>query len=280
MVQVWPIADGTLQARCSQIRRLAAPIQGWMADEAGSILYQLARFHAPNGNVAEIGSWKGRSTVWLGQAVKDRGEGVVYSVDTWKGSPTEELHRSLLRGYRENQLFEEFWENMQRTGVSGLVRPIRGESCLVYRFLPAGVTLGLLFIDGNHEYPAVLEDLRLWGSKVADGGYVVFDDVPTWAGPTRVVSEIEEGYRQVFVGYNICVLQKAPGKRRAAEHLQVVFLLDDEAFVAELYRQFLNREPDPDGLMHHVHQLRSGASKMEIAAAILSSREANFLYNY
>jgi ADP-heptose:LPS heptosyltransferase len=53
---------------------------------------------------------------------------------------------------------------------------------------------------------------------------------------------------------------------------------DDELFVAEVYRQCLGREADPDGFHHHVNLLRSGTSKTDIFRIILISNEASELY--
>jgi predicted O-methyltransferase YrrM len=70
------------------------------------------RFRAPTPIIVEFGSWKGRSTIWLASGVKDRGEGRVYAVDTWEGSPGEEAHRDLLKGFGPDQLYEEFLQHL------------------------------------------------------------------------------------------------------------------------------------------------------------------------
>jgi MMP 1-O-methyltransferase len=46
---------------------------------------------------------------------------------------------------------------------------------------------------------------------VPAGGYVVFDDVPSWPGPTRLASELPASYRRIYMGWNICVFQKLQG---------------------------------------------------------------------
>jgi len=51
--------------------------------------------------------------------------------------------------------------------------------------------IALLHIDGNHDEPAVRQDFDLWSIRLADGGWIVFDDY-TWShgdGPRKVADE-------------------------------------------------------------------------------------------
>lgn len=54
---------------------------------------------------------------------------------------------------------------------------------------------------------------------------------------------------------------------------------DGHDFVAECYRELLNREPDPGGLQHHLHLLQSGVPKVSILLGIMKSGEAIHLYH-
>lgn len=47
----------------------------------------------------------------------------------------------------------------------------------------------------------------------------------------------------------------------------------DVAFVANCYRQYLQRDPEPEGLRGWVSQLRAGATRDQIRAGIVSSDE-------
>jgi Domain of unknown function (DUF4214) len=47
----------------------------------------------------------------------------------------------------------------------------------------------------------------------------------------------------------------------------------DVAFVANCYRQYLQRDPEPEGLRGWVDQLRVGATRDQVRAGILSSDE-------
>jgi hypothetical protein len=53
---------------------------------------------------------------------------------------------------------------------------------------------------------------------------------------------------------------------------------DGPDFIAELYRELLNREADPPGFQHHAFQLARGTPKTTLMAEILKSKEAERLY--
>ncbi|MFK7694080.1 DUF4214 domain-containing protein [Paenibacillus sp. HJGM_3] len=65
---------------------------------------------------------------------------------------------------------------------------------------------------------------------------------------------------------------------RIARKLQMIFQLEGHEFVTELYREFLNREPDPGGLQDHVNLMASGMPKINIVLGIMLSQEAQNLY--
>jgi MMP 1-O-methyltransferase len=196
-----------LRERLNQLAGLIEPIQGWIAPEAGSELYRRARFEAPTPTVVEIGSWKGRSTAWLGFGLLDRGEGCVYAVDTWKGSG-ERVHQQMLADYAAGQLLEEFLQNMRGLGLAAHVCAMQGDSVAVARKWAPDTPIGLLFIDGDHDYEAVRADFEFWSPLVAPDGFIVFDDVPRWPGPLQVTCELPRWFRPAGLSTNQAAFQK------------------------------------------------------------------------
>lgn len=209
-VSVLDISDQTaLDKRLEYIRSKAQAIQGWTFDDAGVALYKFASVHSPNGIVVELGSWKGQSTLWLGYGIEDRSDGGrVYAVDTWQGSFEEEKHKKYLEGYSENQLYEEFIQNMKNNGLDQITVPIRGDTLEVARQWPLDTRIGLLHIDASHEYEEVRRDFEFWSPHVLTGGFIVFDDVPYWPGPTRLITELPKWYRQIGVTNNKMIFVK------------------------------------------------------------------------
>ncbi len=153
-----------------RVKPLIADVPGWLTDEEGEALYELAKGCSGRGVIVEIGSWKGKSTICLGLG-SQAGSGVrIFAVDP---------HAD----YR----FGDFKENVERAGIAELVTPIASLS------QPAAddfdEAIELLFVDGSHEYDLVLEDFEKWVPKVLDGGHVAFHDTTWTAGPRKVVGQ-------------------------------------------------------------------------------------------
>jgi predicted O-methyltransferase YrrM len=154
----------------AHVKPLIADIPGWLTDEEGEALYELARRCRGIGVIVEIGSWKGKSTVCLGLGSR-AGESVpVYAIDP---------HAD----YR----FGDFKTNVERAGISELVRPIASLSQAAADGFDEPIEL--LFVDGSHEYDLVLEDFEKWVPKVVDGGWVAFHDTTWTDGPRKVVGQ-------------------------------------------------------------------------------------------
>src|ERR687893_1023519 len=89
------------------IKELIEDVPGWLSDEEGEALYDLARACTGKGVIVEIGSWKGKSTVCLGLGSRAGASVPVYAVDP---------HAD----YR----FGDFKANVERAGIHDLVRPV------------------------------------------------------------------------------------------------------------------------------------------------------------
>jgi MMP 1-O-methyltransferase len=154
----------------TRVKPLIADIPGWLTDEEGEALYELARACRGEGVIVEIGSWKGKSTVCLALGSRAGNSAPVYAIDPHTD------HR-----------FGDFNTNVERAGIADLVRPIAALS------QPAAdefdEPIELLFVDGSHEYDLVLEDFEKWVPKVVDGGWVAFHDTTWTAGPRKVVGQ-------------------------------------------------------------------------------------------
>lgn len=196
-----------ISSRVAELRPLIEPIQGWCEFAAGVALYQLARVHAPIPVAVELGVWKGRSLSWLAFGVQDRddGPGEVYGVDTWTGTPGENAHTTLLSGYGQDQLYEEFLQNVQSLGLTN-VTPIRAST--VDASTAWTRPIGVLSIDAGHEYLDVRSDFERWSPWVISGGFIIFDDVPHWPGPTRLVSELPRWWRYIGMAPNKWIVQR------------------------------------------------------------------------
>jgi MMP 1-O-methyltransferase len=151
----------------TKVKPLIAGVPGWLTDEEGEALYELARACTGRGVIVEIGSFKGKSTICLGLGSRAGASLPVHAID-----PHQER-------------FPEFEANVERAGIAELVRPIPSLSQAVADGFEEPIEL--LFVDGSHEYDLVLEDFEKWVPKVVDGGWVAFHDTTWTPGPRKVV---------------------------------------------------------------------------------------------
>ena len=154
----------------TRVKPLIADVPGWLTDEEGEALYDLARACTGRGVIVEIGSWKGKSTICLGLGSRAGVSLPIYAVDP---------HAD----YR----FGDFQRNVERAGIADLIRPIASLSQPAAEHFEEPIEL--LFVDGSHEFELVLEDFEKWVPKVVDGGWVAFHDTTWTAGPRKVVGE-------------------------------------------------------------------------------------------
>ncbi len=153
-----------------RVKPLIADVPGWLTDEEGEALFDLARECTGRGVIVEIGSWKGKSTICLGVGSR-AGNGVrIFAIDP---------HTD----YR----FGDFKANVERAGLTDLVTPVPSLSQDAAGDFDEPIEL--LFVDGSHVEEDVRVDFDQWVPKVVDGGWVAFHDTTWTAGPRRVVGE-------------------------------------------------------------------------------------------
>ena len=159
-------------------RAAAAGIDGWLSEAQGEALFDAAASATGRGAIVEIGSWKGRSTVWLAHGARVAGLRVV-AVDPHMGSREDAAART----------FDDFTRNIAAAGVADVVDPLVMTSALAANRVPGGVEI--LFIDGDHSDEGAAADADVWLPRLIDGGTVLMHDVATagYTGPRRVFRE-------------------------------------------------------------------------------------------
>lgn len=165
-----------------EIKNLVDEVHGWLTHSEGQLLFRLAKACTGRGVIVEIGSWKGKSTIWLAKGSRSGNKVKIHAIDPHTGSPEE------AKSYGKVLTFEEFTANVKNAGVDDTVIPIiktSSEAAQEFR-----EPIELIFIDGDHQYDMVKLDFELWFPKVIDGGIMAFHDtIWTWDGPKNVVKE-------------------------------------------------------------------------------------------
>jgi predicted O-methyltransferase YrrM len=162
------------------LARAAAAAKGFMPDDEGIALYETALAYAGRGPVLEVGTYCGKSTVYLGAAARAGGTTVV-TVDHHRGSEEHqagwEYHDPTLVDPRTGKIdtLGAFRALMAATGLEEHVIAIVGRSADVARLWRT--PLGMLFVDGGHTDAAAQADYEGWARWVAPGGALAIHDV-------------------------------------------------------------------------------------------------------
>ncbi len=173
-------APGQLPAMPDDLRRAAEAARGFMPPPEGLALYRAAATHAAAGAVLEVGTYCGKSTIYLACAARQAGQ-VMITVDHHHGSeenqPGWEYHDPSLVDPRTGRLdtLPQFRATLAGLGLDDDVIAVVGRSADVARLWSA--PLGLLFIDGGHTEAAAQADYEGWAPRVARGGALAIHDV-------------------------------------------------------------------------------------------------------
>jgi len=155
-------------------------VKGFLDAEEGAVLYQHALVAAQSGPLLEVGSYCGKSTVYLGAACKNSNS-ILFAVDHHRGSEEhqlgEEYHDPDLYDARFAKMdsFPQFRHTLASAHLEDVVVSIVAPSALAARFW--STPLAMVFIDGGHSMDAALNDYRSWAGHVVRGGLLAIHDV-------------------------------------------------------------------------------------------------------
>jgi hypothetical protein len=140
----------------------------------------------------EIGSWKGRSTCCMAQLIKKNNiVANLYAIDTFLGSD-ETIHICQIDEINEQDLtlFDIFNKNIEECGVSDIIFPIVSTSFDASKNVDDN-SVDFIYIDANHEYESVKNDIQIWIPKMKKGSIMTGDDYSnSWTGVMSAVDEI------------------------------------------------------------------------------------------
>jgi MMP 1-O-methyltransferase len=160
--------------------RAAEAATGFMPGAEGRALFDAAATYAARGPVLEIGSYCGKSTIYLAAAAREVGQAVV-TIDHHRGSeehqPGWEYHDPALvdPGTGRMDTLPRLRATLAAAGLEDHVIVVVGRSGDVARLW--GTPLGLVFIDGGHTEAAAVTDYEGWAPWVAPGGALAIHDV-------------------------------------------------------------------------------------------------------
>lgn len=154
-----------------------------------------------NGKFVEVGVWKGKSfSYFVVENINSNKNITTYAVDTWEGSPEHTNDPSVTN----KTLYEEFISSM--SSVAGKFIPMRMTSEQASKQFEDN-SLDAVFIDANHEYESVKQDLELWYPKVKSNGiFCGHDYTGTWPGVVQAVDEFAKIHNLKISSGEMCWL--------------------------------------------------------------------------
>ena len=178
-----------------------ANIKGFLDEAEGRRLYELALEAGRRGPCLEIGSYCGKSTVYLAAACKESGS-TLFAVDHHRGSAEQQPGEP----YFDPELFDPRFglidslpylrATLASAGLEEVVVPLvcRSETAARSWRIP----LSLVFIDGGHAREDVFTDYRIWNPYLMEGGYLLFHDI--YPDPAQGGQAPYQAYQAALVG--------------------------------------------------------------------------------
>jgi MMP 1-O-methyltransferase len=160
----------------------ARAVKGFMPEDEGLALYAagLAAARTGLGPLLEIGTYCGKSAIYLGAAAREAGA-VLITVDHHRGSEENQAgweHHDPTLVDPETGRMDTLPLARRALAEAGLEEHVVlavGESSIVASVWRTSVAL--LFIDGGHGDEVAWADFRAWTPSVAVGGYLAIHDV-------------------------------------------------------------------------------------------------------
>lgn len=173
----------------------ALDLAGWLHPDQAAMLCHVAHL-CPAGPIVEIGSFKGKSTVFLARGMKETNSltAIDPHLSTCAGNRRDRQRAAAAAAMTSNGN-ETSWEHFNRVLVdwklTDRVAVVRDYS---YNHRPKwSGTIAFLWIDGDHTYNAVKRDIEDWADLVMPGGFLAFHDThPRYLGDGSVRRAIHD----------------------------------------------------------------------------------------
>ncbi|WP_246804981.1 class I SAM-dependent methyltransferase [Desulfosarcina cetonica] len=154
--------------------------QGLHGPDRGRALYDIAFEASKQGPCLEIGSYCGKSAVYLGCACREN-NAILFSIDHHRGSEEqqsgEEYFDPALFDFRAFTMdtLPLFRRTLVLAGLEETVVPIVSRSAVVAKSW--ATPLSLVFIDGGHAFETARTDYACWSDHIMPDGYLLIHDI-------------------------------------------------------------------------------------------------------
>ncbi len=163
-------------------------------------IYDIAIQEARDGNgFAEVGCFLGKSIAYMAEGINGSGKQIrLFAVDLWDSEDYADWWNKCDHPYPDppaglNLIGKTLWDGFNyctaEAGVRECIETVRMKSEAAAETFADG-SLSFVFIDADHRYDAVAQDIRSWSSKVKPGGILAGHDyTDEWPGVVKAVDE-------------------------------------------------------------------------------------------
>jgi predicted O-methyltransferase YrrM len=165
-----------------EIRELALQVKGFLTEDEGMTLFRLAAETSAAAPCLEIGSYCGKSSLFLAEGCRIAGQHPLFCVDHHEGSEEQQYGQE----YFDPDLYDKdrqivdtlplFMDTIRKTDLLEWIIPVITTSARFSRYMPVN-SLSLVFIDGGHSEKDVFADYNNWSPKIKKGGYLCVHDI-------------------------------------------------------------------------------------------------------
>ena len=154
-------------------------IKGFMPPHEGKALIKWASKFSINGVIMEIGTYCGKSSIYLSVGAKKNNQ-TVFTLDHHLGSEEHQINEEYfdkeIYDYSEERVntLPLLIQNINHFKIQNIV-PIISESTKAS--INWDTNLGVLFIDGGHSFESANDDYLCWESKIITGGVLIIHDI-------------------------------------------------------------------------------------------------------
>lgn len=120
--------------------------------------------------IAEVGSWKGMSTSVIAKSIKDF-NGTLFAIDHWADSEGVPQHKQA----ETLDVFSVFQHNMKALDVWDIIHPLVMTSKTAASIFKDN-SLDMVFIDADHRYSFIKQDIKMWLPKIKHHGIIAGHD--------------------------------------------------------------------------------------------------------
>lgn len=181
------------------IEKLIDQTKGFLDPAEGQKLFDIALEASRLGPCLEIGSYCGKSAIYLGIACRQNG-GVLFSIDHHRGSEEQQPGEE----YFDPDLFDERFgrvdtlphlrRTLERADLEDTVIPLVCHSHIAARSW--ATPLALVFIDGGHAFETAWRDYSCWSGHIMGGGYLLIHDI--FSDPAKGGQAPHDVYRRAL----------------------------------------------------------------------------------